>query len=286
VFVSGDGKDNRGAIEFLRSYKDERFFLYVHFMDAHQYLSDEESAIFGTTYSDLYDNSVHWTDRQVAAILAALDQYGLRDETLVVIASDHGEAFLEHGNEGHAKDLHREVVRTPWILSFPFSLEEGIVVDARSENVDLWPTVLDLVGQGRMEGADGRSRVPEMLTAAGLESPEPVGPPRPSFAELDRSWGKADLESSPLIAVTTGNWRYMRGFGPGSGAKLFDLTADPLEKKDLLAEAGAPLDTAEFEAEVEGYLDSPEPAWRKDVGRVELDDMQKGQLRAIGYAID
>lgn len=66
-----------GAIEFLRTYKRDRFFLYVHFMDAHQYLSDEDSAIFGTSYSDLYDNSIHWTDRQVAAILRALDEQGL-----------------------------------------------------------------------------------------------------------------------------------------------------------------------------------------------------------------
>lgn len=81
-------------------------------MDVHQYLSDEESAIFGTSYSDLYDNSVLWTDKQIATILAALERYGLRDNTVVVIASDHGEAFQEHGNEGHAKDLPPIVSRT------------------------------------------------------------------------------------------------------------------------------------------------------------------------------
>src|SRR5690606_32549021 len=145
---------------------------------------------FGTSYSDLYDNSIHWTDRQIAAILRALDEQGLRERTLIVIASDHGEAFQEHGNEGHAKDLHREVVYTPWILSFPFALDRGVVVDARTENVDVWPTILDLLGEPPLEGTDGVSRLPEILVAAGLESPEPVSPPRPSYAELDRTWGR------------------------------------------------------------------------------------------------
>ena len=94
-------------------------------MDVHQYLSDEESAIFGTSYSDIYDNSVLWTDKQIATILAALERYGLRDDTVVVIASDHGEAFQEHGNEGHAKDLRPPSFPAPPILGILTSRAEG-----------------------------------------------------------------------------------------------------------------------------------------------------------------
>jgi len=274
-----------GVIEFLRTYKRDRFFLYVHFMDAHQYLSDETSAIFGTSYSDLYDNSIHWTDRQIAAILAALDEQGLRDKTLIVIASDHGEAFQEHGNEGHAKDLHREVVYTPFILSFPFSLDRGIVIDAMSENVDVFPTVLDLLGESPIDGADGVSRLPEILAVAGVPGAAPPAPARPSYAQIDRTWGRASDEPEPLIAVTLPDRRYMRGIGKRNDAKLYDTTADPKEEKNLLLE-GAPMDTRALDALIEAYQAIPEPAWRKDVGRVELDDMQKGQLRAIGYSID
>jgi len=274
-----------GAIEFLRTYKHDRFMLYVHFMDAHQYLSDEESAIFGTAYSDLYDNSIHWTDRQVAALLAALDEQGLREKTLVVIASDHGEAFQEHGNEGHAKDLHREVVYTPWIISLPFSLRQGIVIDAMTENVDIWPTILDLLGESDMEAADGRSRLPEILSVAGVEGGGPVSPARPSYSQIDRSWGKADAEPEPLIAVTIKDRRFMRGYGTMVGAKLYDTKADPKEAKNLLQE-GPPVDVREYDALIDAYEAIPEPAWRKEVEHVELDDMQKGQLRAIGYSIE
>jgi arylsulfatase A-like enzyme len=275
-----------GAIEFMRANKSDRFFLYLHFMDAHQYLSDEESAIFGTSYSDLYDNSIHWSDRQIAVLLAALEQQGLRDKTLVVVASDHGEAFQEHGNEGHAKDLHREVVYTPWIIGLPFSLERGIVIDAMTENVDIWPTILDLLGESAPEGVDGRSRLPEILAVAGVEGDgQPVGPPRPSYAQLDRTWGKADAEPEPVIAVTVDGQRFMRGLGKKSGVKLFDIVSDPREEKNLLVE-GPPVDIQKLDALIDAYQAMPEPAWRKDVESVELDDMQKGQLRAIGYSIE
>lgn len=275
-----------GAIEFLRTNKSDRFFLYIHYMDAHQYLSDETSAIFGTSYSDLYDNSIHWTDRQIQALLAALDEQGLREKTILVIASDHGEAFQEHGNEGHAKDLHREVVYTPWIVSLPFSLPQGIVIDAMTENVDIWPTIFDLLGELPPDEIDGRSRLPEILSVAGVDGGfEPVGLPRPSYAQLDRSWGKADAEPEPLIAVTLGNRRFMRGFGRRTGVKLYDMSVDPSEAKNLLAE-GPPVDVQDLDALLDAYQALPEPIWRGEVGRVELDDMQKGQLRAIGYAID
>lgn len=284
--AGSDADATDGAIEFMRTNRDKRFFVYMHFMDAHQYLSDETSAIFGTRYSDLYDNSIHWTDRQIAALLAALENLELREKTIVVIASDHGEAFLEHGNEGHARDLHREVIRTPWIISLPFSLERGIVVDAMTENVDIWPTILDLLGEPTIDDADGVSRLAEVLTAAGVsEGVEPVTPPRPSYAQLDRSWGQSGAPSQPLIAVTFKNQRLMRYFGKRSGVSLYDLSVDPLEQKDLLS-GGPPVDIRELDDLIEAYRVSPEPAWRKDVKSVEVDDLQRGQLRAIGYEID
>jgi arylsulfatase A-like enzyme len=286
--IAGSDQDAaEGTIEFLRNYQNDRFFLYVHLMDAHQYLSDEESAIFGTSYSDLYDNSILWTDKQIAAMLAALDRYGLREKTLVVLASDHGEAFQEHGNEGHAKDLHREVIRTPWIISLPFTLDEPIVVDAMTENVDVWPTILDLLGQEPIDSSDGVTRLPEILTQAGEQSREAVTPPRPSFAQLDRTWGRSELEPEPLVAVTTNDgWRYMRSSGARAGAKLYETRIDPLERQNLMKEEGAQPDHARFDALIEEYHALPEPEWRGDVRDVELDDMQKGQLRAIGYSLD
>lgn len=300
--ISGSDIDvTDNAIEFLRVSGDERFLLYLHYMDAHQYMSDQESARFGSSYSDLYDNSIHWTDRNIAELVATLDSEGLRDETIIVIASDHGEAFGEHGNEGHAKDLHREVIHVPFIISLPFSLKEGIVVDSLSENVDIWPTLLDLMGRPGIEYADGRSRLPEILTNAGRrELIERDPDTSPLFAELDRAWGKAEQPSDPIVALTLPEERFMRVLDPerirvaAAGRKgrarrtalLYETNSDPYEQTDLLGGTGEGERVEALDALVDEILSRPPPPWRDQVGRVELSDMQKGQLRAIGYAIE
>jgi len=298
--IEGSDLDvTEGVIEFLRLNARDRFFVYAHYMDAHQYMSDEESARFGSSYSDLYDNSIHWTDRNIAAVLAALESEGVRDETIVVITSDHGEAFGEHGREGHAKDLHREVIHIPWIIGLPFELEEGIIVDALTENVDVWPTLLDLMGSPALDHADGRSRLPEILIAAGRPD-EIEAPPNetPLFAELDRSWGRADAPSDPIVALTLEDRRYMRVLDPERItaktktpterplAMLFDTASDPAERRDLLSEEAGDAEVSVLEERLEEILNRPPPPWRDEVGKVELSDMQKGQLRAIGYAIE
>ena len=286
------------ALEFLRTNGDDRFFLYVHYMDAHQYMSDAESAIFGSSYMDLYDNAIHWTDRHVAGLLGYLDEAGLRDKTIVVIASDHGEAFGEHGREGHAKDLHWEVTHVPWIVSFPFSLREGIVVESLTANVDIMPTLLDLLGQSPLPYADGRSRLPEILIEAGApEAAEEEAVEAPVLAQLDRSWGKAEKEADPVLALTVPGRRYMRLLSSADAGLelgeteiptrlLFDTDADPLERNDLMLVEGEPVDTAELDEIIDELWARPPPPWKDDVTEVELTDMQKGQLKAIGYAVE
>ena len=75
-----------------------------------------------------------------------LRREGFAENTLVVITSDHGEAFRERGFEGHARWLYRESTEIPLILSFPFRLDPGIVIETRSRGVDVWPTLFDLIG--------------------------------------------------------------------------------------------------------------------------------------------
>ena len=164
------------ALEFLDNFGREKFFLYLHFMDLHQYVYDENAAHFGTSYSDVYDQAINWIDRLIGHIVNRIDEYGGLANTLIVIASDHGEAFLEHGFEGHARNLYSEVVNVPLIIALPFLLDPGIVVEERVSNVDIWPTLLDLVGLPPLVNPDGRSLVPLILSAAGA-GPASTGEP-------------------------------------------------------------------------------------------------------------
>ncbi len=268
------------AVEFMASHRNERLFLYLHYMDVHQYVYDEGSALFGTDYGDAYDNAIHWTDRNVNRLLAEADRLGLLERTLVVLASDHGEAFYEHGGEGHARNLYREVTRTPLLLWLPFRLEREIVVREPVENVDIWPTILDLLGLPPLPGAQGRSLVPLIRAAAAGDAPAAGG--RPAFAQLDRTWGRPEESPRPLVAVQRGSLRLFHDAAPGGADELYDLAADPGEKLDLAARR--PDEAAALRDEARAYLATPLPDWGGPEAR-ELDEMHLNQLRALGYVL-
>lgn len=265
------------AIEFLRANRDRRFFLYMHLMDVHQYISTEETAIFGHTYSDAYDNALRWTDEQIGELMAELFRLSLQDRTLVVFASDHGEAFGEHGSEGHARDVHYEVVVTPFILSFPFKLDPGIVIEQRTENVDVWPTVLELVGLPSMKETDGKSRA-GWLTGDRAADPSPV-----SISHLDRSWGQPKMDPNPVIGVQEGDYRLLHDANHPENDLLFEVGSDPRERKNVAAEAPDAL--AKLQDRAKLYLKGKTP-WDGGAPEIELDDLSLRQLRALGYSID
>ena len=273
----------RSADEFLLSYgKGERWLLYLHLMDAHQYVSDEESARFGTSYSDIYDNSIHWVDRNIGALLASLARHGLLERTLIVLASDHGEAFGEHGTEGHARNLYGEVTETPLILSFPFRLEPGLVVRSATENVDIWPTVLDLLDLPPLVRADGRSLVAEIEAAA--RGADLVREDDPRFAQLDRTWGRTRASPQPVVAVTEGRYRGIHYATEPEQFELYDLEQDPEEQSN--AAPDHPAVAARLRARVDAHLAEAEPPWEGGAPEVELDDLMLQQLRALGYKLD
>src|SRR4029450_3892956 len=138
--IAGTDEDlTISATGFLEKFGAQRFFLYLHYMDVHQYVYDESAAIFGTGYSDIYDQSIRWVDRLVRVLFAELERLDLLKRTIVVIAADHGEAFLEHGREGHAQDLHGEVTHVPLIILPPFLLDPGVRVRETVSNADLRP---------------------------------------------------------------------------------------------------------------------------------------------------
>lgn len=276
------------AVEFLRVHGNERWFLYVHLMDVHQYLYDEKNALFGSDYSDIYDNSVRHTDEVLGMLLTHLVDEDLLQNTLVVLASDHGEAFGERGIEGHAREVYRETTEVPFVIGFPFRLESGVTIETRSRNVDIWPTVLDLLDLPAMPETDGRSLVPEIMAAiTGRKQGEEV--PTPAFAHLDRHWGKAQPEEdAPSIAVALGSYRYILREGatgkPNDPAELlFDAASDPEELLNVIEEE--PERAQALRELARGYLDRPPASWGEDAPSVELDEAEAEQLRALGYAV-
>jgi len=108
--------------------------------------------------SDRYDEDVRRVDDALAVLFAALDALDLWRDTVVIVTSDHGEEFLEHGQIGHERTLSPEVLSIPLLIAAP-----GVAPGVAEEVVglaDLVPTVLELIGRERPDRLDGRSLVP------------------------------------------------------------------------------------------------------------------------------
>jgi arylsulfatase A-like enzyme len=268
------------AIEFLRIYGRERWFLYVHLMDVHEYVYDESTAEFGTAHVDVYDNAVLRENAILNHLMTYVRDEGYLENTLTVVASDHGEAFGERGFEGHARNVYPEVTGVPLIFSFPFRLEPGVVVDQRTSNVDIWPTLLELLGLPPLEGVDGRSRVPEILAAARGEA----GPADDSVsvAHLDQSWGQRVSTARPTVAISQEGFHYVMFRSAQGKVREELLGAADGEQGDMLD--AEPETASRLRGVAERYLDG-RPPWRGGVPTLELDEIQLNQLRALGYAV-
>jgi arylsulfatase A-like enzyme len=269
------------ATEFLRIHgKTSRWFLYLHMMDLHEYVYDAESALFGTKTVDLYDNSIRRTDWLVSTLYEALGRFGLLDETIVVLLSDHGEAFGERGFEGHAREVLPESTETPLLISLPFALDGGAVVNSPTSNVDVWPTLLDLLGMRSQGTVDGQSRVPQILAAARGEANEPTDLAAPIISYLDQNWGQNIADVDPAVSVVQGDYRFVMGrHTSGQEFEALFSTEDgqlrnQIQDKPEVAERLRQIAQNHLETEAEYGVES-----------IEMDQMQLDQLRALGYEL-
>jgi arylsulfatase A-like enzyme len=270
------------AAEFLRVYGQQRWFLYLHLMDVHEYTYDVDSARFGSQYADVYDNAVLHVNQVLDVLFRHLYYDGYLDKTLLIIASDHGEAFGERGSEGHARNVYPEVTEVPLVFGLPFRLAKPAVVHQRTANVDLWPTVLDLLGLPALENSDGRSRVPEILAAARGE-PGPDGDTI-AIAHLDQTWGQRVTTRAPNVAVIERGFRYLLFGAPDGKAteELYDAERDAQEVENHAEDE--PEVAARMRERAKQYL-ALSPPWSGPAKKLELDEIQLDQLRALGYAV-
>jgi arylsulfatase A-like enzyme len=262
---------------------DRPMFLYVHLMDVHEFAAPPEFQIFGSGSEGIYQSAVLWTDDAVRRIREALDRAGTLDRSILVLASDHGETFGEHGVHGHARNVLTPVIHVPLIFRFPFSVE-ALRVPGQVRNLDIAPTLLDLAGLPTPETFEGASLVPLMTTKGTAED-------RPNYAALGATLFP---DASVQAAVNDGAWTYARNapakeadpeayvsraVAPGQEF-LFDRSVDPGEKVNLVdlekhrtADMGEILDRHLAESPLEGV---------KEEG-LRIDPEIADRLRAMGY---
>lgn len=183
-----------------------------------------------------YMAEVSFVDAYVGALLARLRESGRLDRTLVVMTSDHGEQFFEHGGWGHGRSVYHEEVEVPLIFSLPGVIPAGGRSSAPVQLVDLAPTVLDLLGVEAPPGLQGRSLLPDMLAG-----PAPDAAPDLLFAQSNRVFEGLRGRSRVSVlqdSVRLGRFKLVRtttsqARRPTYDYELYDLERDPDEVLDL-----------------------------------------------------
>jgi choline-sulfatase len=183
-----------------------------------------------------YDTAVSAADSAVGKLVATLRYRKLYDDTLIVMASDHGESLGAHGEDTHGIFLYEETIHVPLLIKLPQNQSAGKKVHARVGLVDVGPTVLEVAGVPVPSQIQGRSLL--RIAKANVNSDQAAY----SMSEFpQRAFGWSALESWRV-----GKYLYIRAPKP----ELYDLSADPGATRNLAQSSKATLDT------IAGQLDS------------------------------
>ncbi len=209
----------------------------------------------------LYDGCISYVDSKVSELLAHLRELGIYDETLIIVTSDHGEAFLEHGRLLHARPIHEEVIRVPLLVKFPHSRHAGRRVRHLGSAMDLAPTILQTLGTPVPEDFRGRSLLPAVVADRQVR------------------------ESISLYQhIRTSRWKYIKR---RNRELLFDLQRDPRERRDLAREDTETLESLRALARTTTAAEDRLHAEFLDrVGAQEThvpDQTTREELEALGY---
>ena len=212
-----------------------------------------------------YLGEVAFNDASFGQLVDFLKQRNLWENTVVILTSDHGEAFWEYGQAGHGKSLHEEVLRVPLILHGANDrLAPGQRIQRPVSLVDLAPTLLDLAQLPIPEGLDGQN----------LLTPHPK--PSPILAGLDLDQHRLQSAFDPPYKLVrnlkTGKQSLYRLDGPTAEAIPLDPALDPSAQ-----EAQARLEAVLDESQNQSGRTLPKTRARRIPGRVEA------SLRALGY---
>ncbi len=310
------GQVAAAALDWIEANKDRDFFLFVHTYQPHNpYIPP---APYDTKFQDaptplrmidlgghlggpggifkplpeaerraivgLYDGEVGYTDAAlVGALTSKLKALGLYDDTMIVLTSDHGEEFYEHGSWEHGHALYDESLKVPLIVKLPGSKFRGKRIGSFVRLVDIMPTILEAYEIGAEGlGLDGRGLFGVL---DGREKGD-----RAVLAHL--AGGVLNTAVPAKTCLTDGRTKIIlnRPYGPAAAGfflfpppavpevEAYDLAADPGERADISARrAGDAARLVAVMRELEGKGRKPEGP------KTEIDAETKEKLRALGY---
>jgi arylsulfatase A-like enzyme len=247
---------NARAIPWLQRHRDQPFFLYLMYFDPHHpyqpphpfnlkfqngpdlkplwnpehFTGDPprvmklDQSVNPETFEYLrsqYDGEIAAVDQSLADLFGRLRAWGLLENSVVIITSDHGEEFLDHGRFGHGRTLYEEMLRVLLLVRAPNLPQPGLRVTQTVRVLDIMPTALELLGVPPRAPLEGKSLVPFFTNPA-------AEPDREAFASMQY----LTEEGRTARSLRQGNLKLILSTHPDR-VELYDLSTDPAETRNL-----------------------------------------------------
>ena len=216
---------------------------------------------------DVYQQEIEFLDLEIGRMIEWLKETKRYDNTVIIIISDHGEEFNEHGGFWHGTTLYDEVLHVPLIVKTAKNAPKGVRIPWQVRSIDVAPTLTDIMGLEADASWDGESLLPD-LSEADEEHEVTQCTPHP-MARIAIS--ENDFEGNILSAISMNGWKFIlanpenpRGLQP---EELYALLDDPTEMKNLASEKG-------------NWCDMPDGEWMNQLKTILGEILKEAQENA------
>jgi len=296
LFMPTDEHFMKQAISWIKSNKSQKFFIYLHYMATHapycipkayeeiyakeeipdrvdfphkRFLRDVEiNSVQKKNLIDRYDGAIRFVDDQIGKLFDILHSLDLEEDTLLIIAGDHGEAFGEHGDWTHGYTLYQETIKIPLIIWYAKIRYSHTRSNELAGLIDIKPTISNTVGIKQSEIYQGKDLISQTTKKGDLyqqrEGREEI------FSE-----GVSDLK----CIITSTNWKLISDKAKGK-IELYNLEEDPEEKHNVFNLY------PEVAKDLQGRLSSKFEELKKQVlrpAKASISAQTKYELKSLGY---
>jgi arylsulfatase A-like enzyme/tetratricopeptide (TPR) repeat protein len=211
------------ALAWLEREKQNPFFAWIHFYDPHTPYEPPEpyaAEYGGRGPAGLYEGEIAFVDSQVGRLVSFLETNGIDHRTVLVLVGDHGESLGSHGEGTHGYFVYDYALHVPLVVAAPFEELRAVRVESQVSMVDVFPTVLSLLGIESDAPVQGRSLVPAMFQS---------GEAQESYAYAESMTPSLQFGWSPLHSLRSSRYKWIEAPKP----ELYDLLADPEERTNV-----------------------------------------------------
>ncbi len=291
------------AMKWLQGKPKRPFFLYIHFMDVHgpyippypyntlfksekmreltpqEYMKLRYLKVEGQMdlnfYINQYDGEIRYCDYHIGKIIQYLKSEDLFEKSIIIITSDHGEAFFEHGACDHGFTLYNEEIKVPLLMRLPESMDSEININIKPQLIDIGVTILDIIGTEFPYEVDGLSLVSH-------------GKKRMKEQVRKTIYSEEYMKGFPKVAMIEEDMKYIYHIPQEKIVEIYNLSKDEGEEENLLTNDAliSSNDQNQKEKDILTWLHLRE-AQRNRISekreQAEIDPRTLEQLKSLGY---